>query len=561
MRRLVANGVHTVLDLEGKHSTEIEAIMGRNPPFGKNIKTSLAPFPRLGLVVTQIGTVTDEVVRERVPFGEPPTNKEKLVTTVRVKVRLSFTNTEMPVWEGKWPVVTLLVELTDGTLAYFWRGSLKDCTRVGYVDHYFPVHLNSLFDEVVCHFSCEEIVGTIVSKTLIYGNAQLPVEPWEHSLHPTHGLPNQLDPPPKQQLERLPEPPQTIQGDYLMDSGLDDQDFLLGVPDVPAQPVTSQYPGAYASNPSGAHLFTACISTLGAANNSFTTPAVSSPVAPSIPTLATSKAFNHPLDPYPVVPSTTNSGGYMAFNPNKTAYPVVPPSLTLRSNATMRSNATPSISALPVRPGVGSHAAAVVDTGNTNVQAGQADDDFDFLLNTFTTLNDEPAAEDEIEELQRQTLPPLGDTLPGPAGTPASGLAAVNSGSVMPNGRDRCQHTCSGGRKRNGVPCGHRCCIEGLRYKRRPGMAAATDTDDARPQKRQRPDDIRGFRPIRPKPAPPQEAVSTRQTPNYMNVDGQAIECIDLTGEDNVPAGAGANVDNGAGVGTNRAGPWNGFFF
>ncbi|KAM7220413.1 hypothetical protein V8F06_004192 [Rhypophila decipiens] len=352
MRRLVTNNVHTILELDEKHSMEIDTMMGRNPPFGTNIKNSLLSFPRLSLDVTQMGKAVKEMVPDSVPFGQVPTAKE--VVTVRVKTTLKFTNTNgLPTWKGKWPNITLMVESTDGTLAYFWRGSLRECTRFGHVDHHFPVRLKRFEDHIVCHFSCEEIVGTMISKTL------------RHSLPRAMFQPGERPPIIRPLAPAAPPPPPrttTTEVDFLQDGGLDDLDFL-GVEDFPG--------------------------------------------------------------PRPESPSDVFEG-----------------------------------------------------------------------LEGF--------------------LPPA----PSPANGPNSQLEAAEP-SLLPNGRYKCAHPCSGGIKKTGVPCTHRCCVEGLKHKRR---AVAQKTDDSGPQKRQRREDVPGH--ITTGPAPLQGAVNARQPPVF----------VDLSMEDDEPA-------------------------
>ncbi|KAM7199977.1 hypothetical protein V8F33_004151 [Rhypophila sp. PSN 637] len=353
MRRLVTNNVHTVLELDEKHSMEIDTMMGRNPPFGTNIKNSLLSFPRLSLDVTQMGQAVKEMVPDSVPFGQIPTAQE--VVTVRVKTTLKFTNTNgLPSWKGKWPNITLMVESTDGTLAYFWRGSLRECTRFGHVDHHFPVRLRKFEDHIVCHFSCDEIVGTIISKTLRHN---IPRSMFQARERPPIIWP--LAP-------AAPPPATTTEVDFLQDGGLDDLDFL-GVEDFPG--------------------------------------------------------------PRPESPSAVCEG--------LEGFPPPPPA-------------------------------------------------------------------------------------PGPANDPNLQLEAAEP-SLLPNGRYKCNHPCSGGMKKTGVACNHRCCVEGLKHKRR---AVAQKTDDSGPQKRQRLEDVPGH--ITTGPAPLQGDVNARQPPVV----------VDLSMEDDDPAAA-----------------------
>jgi ATP-dependent DNA helicase HFM1/MER3 len=153
MRKLVSKDIRTVAQLAAKEYDEIERLMSRQPPFGKNLQVHLDKFPRL--------SVDAVVINHRVqPRSEEP-------VLIQVKATLRYLNRKGPPnWLNRAPALTFLVESGNGTLVYFWRGSMRKLDRQAGFELKFSVGLRNAKDRVVCHFSCEEIVGTIVSTTL-----------------------------------------------------------------------------------------------------------------------------------------------------------------------------------------------------------------------------------------------------------------------------------------------------------------------------------------------------------------------------------------------------------
>ena len=157
MRKLVAAGIPSVHALMQTDTSEIERIASRNPPFGKKMLDELSAFPKLTLEAY----VTDKKSRDS---GRTP--------TVRIDSILGFSNTKgKPMWHGKIPTVTFMAETTEGELAYWWRGSLRKFKDEGgnNLSLHFEVELCDHKEKIICHFACDEIVGTIVSKTLDHG--------------------------------------------------------------------------------------------------------------------------------------------------------------------------------------------------------------------------------------------------------------------------------------------------------------------------------------------------------------------------------------------------------
>lgn len=159
MRKFVASGITTVHDLVEIGASNIERILSRNPPFGKKMADELAHFPRLTLEA-RIAIETPQAFN----LGKQP--------VARIDATLGFSNTVgKPKWRGKIPSVTFMAETTEGVLAHWWRGSLKKFKEEdGHkLSQRFEVQLSSVNEKIICHFSCEDIVGTVVTKALEHG--------------------------------------------------------------------------------------------------------------------------------------------------------------------------------------------------------------------------------------------------------------------------------------------------------------------------------------------------------------------------------------------------------
>lgn len=152
MRKLVSHDVRTVQQLAELDYMEIERLFSRNPPFGKTMQEMLENFPRLTLDVA-------------VEQSRPHRTKAKC-TTVKVKAILGMANQKrLGDWQSRLQGLTFTAETGDGTLAYLWRGSLNRSFRDAGKKTQFGADLEGS-NELICHFSCEEIVGTLVSKRL-----------------------------------------------------------------------------------------------------------------------------------------------------------------------------------------------------------------------------------------------------------------------------------------------------------------------------------------------------------------------------------------------------------
>lgn len=154
VRKWISYGVCTVLGVADKGFLDIERIASRNPPYGRDIQKILENFPRL--------TLKADLIESRALDLESHDP-----VSVTIKVRLGHRNTKaVPCWKDRIPALTFVALTSDGNLAYFWRGNMKKLDKQNGLDIKFPVALTAPNQTILCHFSCEEIVGTQVTKTL-----------------------------------------------------------------------------------------------------------------------------------------------------------------------------------------------------------------------------------------------------------------------------------------------------------------------------------------------------------------------------------------------------------
>ncbi|KAK3315846.1 putative HFM1/MER3 protein [Apodospora peruviana] len=153
MRKLASKGIRTVLELAEKDHCELEYLMSRQPPFGKNMQDCLEKFPHLDFDVMMVGHKAQPVRTGGI--------------NVNIKATLRYLNRKGPPnWLGRAPSITFLAESADGNLAYFWRGNMRKFDKHSGLELNFSTELRNQNDRIICHFTCEEIVGTMVTKAL-----------------------------------------------------------------------------------------------------------------------------------------------------------------------------------------------------------------------------------------------------------------------------------------------------------------------------------------------------------------------------------------------------------
>ncbi|KAJ4288737.1 ATP-dependent DNA helicase MER3 [Collariella sp. IMI 366227] len=205
MRKLASKDIRSVVELANKEYDEIERLMSRQPPFGKKLQESLDKFPRLAVEAV--------VVNHRVqPRAEEP-------VLVEVKVTLRYLNRKGPPnWLGRVPALNFLAETSTGTLVYFWRGSMRKLDKQAGFELKFSVGLRHAEEQIICHFSCEEIVGTITSKTL------------------EHKVPASAFPVRPAVLEANSQGNLEEEEEYLYDDGFDESDLILVADEAATRP-------------------------------------------------------------------------------------------------------------------------------------------------------------------------------------------------------------------------------------------------------------------------------------------------------------------------------------
>jgi ATP-dependent DNA helicase HFM1/MER3 len=157
MRKLIAAGITTVKELVTKDYGELERLWGRGPPTGKKVADVLAEFPLLSMDLALVPAPKNTT-------GVGP-------RTVLVKATLRCLNKAAPIlWGGKATAIlaTFMAETTSGLLVYCWRGNLNQVQAEKALELKFTAEIEALEDQIHCYFTCDEIVGTIVSKTLAH---------------------------------------------------------------------------------------------------------------------------------------------------------------------------------------------------------------------------------------------------------------------------------------------------------------------------------------------------------------------------------------------------------
>lgn len=148
-RKFVSSNINSIEDLENLDTGSIERIISKNPPFGKKTRDFVAGFPRLKIAA--------EVV------GRMPTKHSK-APKVYVKARMWYSNTTIPVWNGRKPSLTFMAETTDGKIVHWWRGNIAKLEKDFEVK--FSVELLLPDVDIKCWIACDEIVGTVKSFVL-----------------------------------------------------------------------------------------------------------------------------------------------------------------------------------------------------------------------------------------------------------------------------------------------------------------------------------------------------------------------------------------------------------
>ncbi|KAI0390225.1 hypothetical protein F5Y17DRAFT_472096 [Xylariaceae sp. FL0594] len=154
VRKWVSHGVRTVLGVADKSTLDIERIASRNPPYGRTLQKQLEDFPRL--------TLTVDVIHPGA--GSPVTGG---AVSIAITAHLAHTNAKpVPLWNNKAPSLTFVAINSNGDLAFLWRGNMRQMSKSKGIDLRFTAALTASDETIACYFSCEDIVGTQVWKTV-----------------------------------------------------------------------------------------------------------------------------------------------------------------------------------------------------------------------------------------------------------------------------------------------------------------------------------------------------------------------------------------------------------
>ncbi|EUC49158.1 hypothetical protein COCMIDRAFT_33419 [Bipolaris oryzae ATCC 44560] len=149
VRKLVNAGIKSIEDLEGCDPHRIEAVVGRNPPYGLQILEKIKGFPKL-----------------RVSLQEQPSTIVKTLEGVKMQIKtdISFMNERPPVrFNNKLIYVCLLVETSDGRKIHFARISGSKLGTGQSLS--IPVLLTGYDQSINCHVMCDGI-GAMRSATV-----------------------------------------------------------------------------------------------------------------------------------------------------------------------------------------------------------------------------------------------------------------------------------------------------------------------------------------------------------------------------------------------------------
>jgi ATP-dependent DNA helicase HFM1/MER3 len=150
VRKFVNAGIRTLEDLETCEPHRIEALIGRNPPYGMKVLETVRTFPKL-----------------RVSLHVQPSSIIKCADRVKIQVKadIGFINETLPQrFAGKLVYVCLLAETSDGRKIHFARISGQ---RLGHGQSLvFPAILTGAEQSINCYVMCDSIAGSLRGATV-----------------------------------------------------------------------------------------------------------------------------------------------------------------------------------------------------------------------------------------------------------------------------------------------------------------------------------------------------------------------------------------------------------
>ncbi|KAF1911341.1 nucleotide-sugar transporter-domain-containing protein [Ampelomyces quisqualis] len=150
VRKFVNAGIRSMEDLEACDAHRIEALLGRNPPFGMRVLETVKTFPKLRV---SLNVQTSSAVKS--PDG----------VKIQVKADIGFINEKPPQrFAGRPVYACLLADTSDGRKVHFARISAQ---RLGHGQSLtFPVLLTSSEQSINCYVMCDSISGSSRSATV-----------------------------------------------------------------------------------------------------------------------------------------------------------------------------------------------------------------------------------------------------------------------------------------------------------------------------------------------------------------------------------------------------------
>lgn len=151
LRKFASNNIATITELLQKDTQDIERIASRHPPYGRKLLDKVILFPQLAMSAT--------IVRQKI--------RQKANPEVHVVAKISFRNAKIPVWKGMRPAWSFIAETSNGQLVRFSRGNIGQLEKNGGYEIKFSAVMTEPKETISCYVACEEIVGTMVTMTLV----------------------------------------------------------------------------------------------------------------------------------------------------------------------------------------------------------------------------------------------------------------------------------------------------------------------------------------------------------------------------------------------------------
>lgn len=196
VRKLASASINSIDALLNTEPSRIELVLGKNPPFGRDLLKKLESFPNLRVCVKETGRDL----------------KRGTGATIKLVAEIGFLNDAPPLVHKRRDIyVCLLVETSDGTLIDFRRFSAKNLHKGQEV--FLSAVLTKPTNNINCYVMCDEIAGT--SKYAELQLMDIPSSIFPRRQGSFSGLANNNMPQVKERLT-----------DEFDDGGIDDQDLL-----------------------------------------------------------------------------------------------------------------------------------------------------------------------------------------------------------------------------------------------------------------------------------------------------------------------------------------------